>query len=365
MIEARNSQWSREFALAVECCRQSFRDPADQSARLSETVDWQHFLKIVRFHRIEGVAWNCLSLNRAGLPEPVAIQLKSAASRIAANNLRAAHDCSALQDAFAAVEIPVLFLKGLPLGALAYGNAAIKSSIDIDLLIDPEHLLPSANILRRYGYRLVAPAEFHGDQILPRWHRGWKESVWRRDQTQIDLHTRTADNRLLIPDITVRSPHQDVQVGDGIALSTLADDEMFAYLAVHGASSVWFRLKWMADFGGFLSSKSATNIEHLYRHSQRLGAGRAAGMALLLADELFGTLNMLPDLRSELRRNPSTARLFRTALRLLLREPIEPTGTRLGTLPIHAAQLLLLPGLDYKFSEMRRQFRRLFDRPPA
>lgn len=88
-------------------------------------------------------------------------------------------------------------------------------------------------------------------------------------------------------------------------------------------------------------------------------------MALLLADELFGTLNKQPDLRSELRRNPSTARLFRKALRLLLREPIEPTGARLGTLPIHAVQLLLLPGLDYKFSEMRRQFRRLFDRPPA
>lgn len=354
---------SDESALAIDCCSQSFLNPSDKSAKLPEIINWQRFIEIVRFHRIEGLAWNCLAA-RSQVPDPVAAELQSAASRIAANNLRAAHDCRALRSTFAAAEIPLLFLKGLPLGALAYRNSAIKSSIDIDLLIDPDDLLPAAAVLRKIGYRLVAPAGYVDDRILQQWHRGWKESVWRNDQTglQIDLHTHTADNRQLIPNITACSPSQEVQIGDGIALPTLAEKELFAYLAVHGASSAWFRLKWAADFGGFLSGKSASTIEHLYRHSQELGAGRAPGMALLLADDLFGTLDRNPDLRRELNSDRGIARLYRTALRLLLRDPAEPTASRFGTLPIHRAQLLLLPGSTYKFSEIWRQARRFLDR---
>ena len=369
MIEPRQSgdlNKSDEFALAVECCRHSFRHGSETSASSLQTVDWQRLLKIVRFHRIEGIAWNYLAPIRSQLPDAVAVELSSAASKIAANSLRAVQDCRRLMDSFEAAGLSLLFLKGLPLGALAYGNPALKSSIDIDLLIDADQLLAAATILRTNGYRLVAPAK-PSDGDLKRWHRGWKESVWRNDETamQLDLHTRTADNDRLIPNINVRSPRQDVLVGGRITLPTLADGELFAYLTVHGASSAWFRLKWAADFGGFLSGKSGEALEHLYRRSQALGAGRAPGMALLLADRLFETLDRNPDLRGELRRDPEIVRLYRTSLHLLLAGPDEPTASRLGTLPIHMLQLGLLPGPGYMLSEIWRQTRRFLDRPPV
>ena len=267
-------------------------------------------------------------------------------------------------ESFQTAEIPLLFLKGLPLGTLAYGNPAIKSAIDIDLLIDPQYLLSAAAVLRACGFRLLAPARSANDGSLVRWHRGWKESVWRNDRTrtQVDLHTRTADSWRLIPTINVHSPSRQVTIGDGITLPTLADAEQFAYLAVHGASSAWFRLKWISDLGGFLSSRTE-QIRSLYNEAQDLGAGRAAGQALLLADELFGTLGEDPGLRAELDCDPTTVRLFRIALGLLTQNTAEPTDRRWGTFPIHATQMLLLPGLGYKISEVSRQARRMFDRP--
>lgn len=349
--------------LAVECCRRSFKGSSDIAAPSLQGIDWRKFSSVARFHRIQGLAWKGLSSHRTKLTQDLAEDLQAAASGIAASNLQALQECRTLLNAFDHAKIPLLFLKGLPLGALAYGNPAIKSSIDIDLLIDPKDLLSSAAVLQAVGYRLVAPAEFGK---LVRWHQGWKESVWRNDHArmQIDLHTRVADNPRLIPTIDVHSPSQLVEIGDGISLATLADDELFAYLTVHGASSAWFRLKWIADFAGFLSGKAA-RIGHFYHQSQDLGAGRAAGQALLLADELFGTLAGYPDLRAKLDRDPAASRLFRTALGLLTQNLAEPTSQRWGTLPIHSTQLLLLPGVGYKLSEMARQARRLVDRPPT
>lgn len=352
---------SAEFKLAVGCCRANFRGEAPADDRIE--ADWGRFVDLIGFHRIEGLAWKALSANSSAAPEAVVARLSDAAKAIAARNLQAAADCHALLDRFDAAGVPLLFLKGLTLGALAYGNPAIKSAIDLDLLIDPTDLGRAAELLRAAGYELAAPRNSPADRVLHAWHRGWKESVWSKSAPglQLDLHTRTADNPRLIPRIDVHAQRQSVHLGSGIRVPTLADDELFAYLTVHGASSAWFRLKWVSDFAAFLHNRP--DIDRLYERSQELGAGRAAGQALLLADELFGTLEASPELRRQLGRDRVTRRLFEIALRLLTKAPIEPTQQRLGTLAIHRTQFLLLPGLPYKVSEVARQASRLLAWP--
>jgi hypothetical protein len=172
----------------------------------------------------------------------------------------------------------------------------------------------------------------------------------------VELHTRVADNGQLIPGITVHSPTQSVEVAPGITLPTLAGDELFAYLCVHGASSAWFRLKWVTDFAALLHPCPPAEIERLYGRSQQLGACRSAGQALLLADALYGTLEGT-GLRESLARGRATATLASAALRQLTgrAEPIEPTSVTLGTWRIHWTQFLLCPGAGFKLREFSRQ----------
>jgi hypothetical protein len=318
-------------------------------------MEWARFLKLVRFHRVEGFVWNALSSGPDPIPDEVRAELSQASSAIVADNLKLAVDCHTLLSNFRAAGVPLLFLKGSTLGALAYANPALKSAIDIDLLVDPVDLQIASELLRNAGYSLVAPRRHD----LIAWHRGWKESVWAKGDLQIDLHTRTADNPRLIRGIGVHSPGQMLSIAEGIELPTLADEELFAYLAVHGASSAWFRLKWISDFGGFLYGRSSEDLLHLYGRSQKLGAGRAAGQALLLAHELFGALQVSPALADELRRDRTIVSLYRTALQLVTGEPVEPTEHRFGTFPIHRSQFQLLPGIGYKLSELSQQVRRI------
>lgn len=352
---------SLEFALALECCRFAFMHGEACRPSLDAEVDWPLFLRLVRFHRIQGVTWHALAETRAEIPHEVARALADDAAEIAATNLRSAIECRGLLADFDENQIPVLFFKGLTLGALAYANASIKAGIDIDLLVAEDHCVEAARLLEGRGYELLYPRARATPERLSGWHRRQKESVWRRpaERLHLDLHTRLSDNRALLPSLGVRSPCQSVAVAAGVALPTLATDELFAYLCVHGASSAWFRLKWIADFAGFLHGRGGEELDRLYRRSQNLGAGRAAGQALLLAHALFQSLERNSPLRESLELDRANRWLRDSALRQLAigTEPSEPTERFLGTAKIHLTQFALLPGLGFKLSELARQAR--------
>ena len=337
-----------EFALAVECCRAGFRQA--EGARLEEyaaKADWERFVRLVRRHRIEALAWHALQV--LGLPADVGGKLAADARRIAEQGLRSAAESAVLRDRLRATGIDCLFVKGLTLGKLAYVNPFVKMGWDIDLLVDPTTVEAVADVLRSLGYELLLPAKAAD---LGRWHGKRKESVWRKSGgTIVELHSRLADNDRLIPLINVGSPRQTVEVAPGIALPTLRTDELFAYLCVHGASSAWFRLKWISDLAGFLSGCDEAEIDRLYRRSQQLGAGRAAAQALILAHWLFETA--APALVADLDRGAARW-LAHVALDQLLAER-EPAERPLGTGMIHLSQLALLPGLGFKRAELGRQ----------
>ena len=294
-----------------------------------------------------------MAVHAGRLPDDVKGPLSSDARSIAATNLAIAAECRELQQAFDSNALALLFVKGLTVSALAYRSPLLKMGWDVDLLIDPGDLAAAAGLLSERGYALRLPARL---EKLHSWHQHSKESVWHRnDSYYVELHTRLADNRRLIPTIDIHSPRQLVDVAPAVSLPTLADDELFAYLAVHGASSAWFRLKWISDFAALLHGRSSEVIGRLYRRSQELGAARAAGQALLLADRLFNTLESIPELRDDLARDPATRLLCSAALAMMTNQDREPTEEALGTLPIHWTQFLLKRGLGFKFTELRRQ----------
>jgi hypothetical protein len=352
-----------EFQLAVECCRSAFTGQASpRLAELTARVDWPRFVRLLRFHRVQGLAWNRLSSSRVAVPAEVAATLATDAKFLAASNLKAAEESRELLGQFERAGIPLLFIKGLTLGALAYPKPFLKMAWDIDVLIGEQHLDQAAAELRARGYERAIPAP---SADLKNWHRTRKESVWAKadEGLYVELHTRLADNRLLIPRVGMDSPRQDVMLPTGTSLPTLAEDELFAYLCVHGASSLWFRLKWITDLAALIHRLPHGEIERLYDRSLQLGAGRASAQALIHADDVYGVLAGTI-LRSRLARDRMSRWLADAAMMQVAGrgEPRDPTMTPLGTVGIHLSQLLLRPGLRFKLGELARQARDILSR---
>lgn len=344
---------SPELQLVADLCRRAFVRAGCSKLRVPAHMDWDRVQRLAHFHRVKGLVSQSLSSLTASPPSGVKEAFAVEGRAIAVTNLRAAAECRDIRLDFDAAGVPLLFLKGLTLGALAYSKPLLKMGWDIDVLVAPGQVSTAGDILQRRGYRLSIPESLGK---LENWHRQRKESLWAHDNGLfVELHSRLADNASLIPSIDIRSPSRTVDVADGIRLPTLEDDYLFAYLCVHGASSAWFRLKWITDLVGFIHDLPASEIERLYGRSQELGAYRAADQALLLADAIYGSLEGT-SLRSRLAGDRGSQRLFRAAMRQII-DAREPTGRRLGTWRIHWTQLLLKRGMTFKVSEAFRQVR--------
>jgi hypothetical protein len=349
---------SAEFRLMLECCRWSFAGCHEiDLEELCTSINWAPFLRLARFHRVQGLVWKCLKSIDANVPCEIGAALANDGRAIAAANLFQSAEARELCSAFEHEGVPILFVKGLSVGALAYGDPVVKMGWDIDILIAPADLHRAAAELTKRDY---SPALPKAVAELTRWHSHAKESVWRRprDNLHVELHTRLADNPRLIPRIGLCSPRRHVDILPRISLPTLADDELVAYLCVHGASSLWFRAKWITDLAAILHRLGARKIEHLYKRSLELGAGRASALAFLHADDLYGTLAGT-GLRERLEQDPVSRRLAHWALRQVggTGEPREPTRSPFGTFRIHLSQFFLVRGLRFKIGELRRQAR--------
>jgi hypothetical protein len=343
-----------EFALAVACCRWAYSGEGESEVRhLAAPADWGGFLHVCRRHRVQGLAWQALSGLDIALPAPVRIALSGDARAIAEHGLRAARESARLTGAFRDADLPLLFFKGLTLGKLAYGNPFLKMGWDTDVLVRPHDVDASGQVLAALGYALKAPRDL---TALAAWHERRNQSLWRNNEDMfVELHSQLTDLPGMLPSLTACSPSQSVEVAPGITLATLADDELFAYLCVHGGWSAWFRLKWLSDVAALLHCRGAEGVETLYDRSQALGAGRAAAQGLLIAHKLFAT--PLPPRLADRLATPANRWLARLALRAMLHG--EPTERLLGTAPIHLGHFFLKRGLGYKLAELRRKLRGL------
>lgn len=348
-----------EFALVVACCRWPPSPQKDAAVReAAARIDWPVLVSVARRQRVEGLVWQALRQSEIAVPAAAASALSTAAQKIARQNLVNLAESVRLRRALGEAGPDPLFVKGLTLAALAYGDVAVKSGWDIDVLVPLGSVEACADALEREGYKLALPPADVGRAKLAWWHERWKESVWSNParRTHVELHTKLVDSEAALKGVGAASPRQEVEVSPGLFLPTLRREEMFAYLCVHGAGSGWFRLKWASDVAALLSGSSEEETERLYRIAQDLGAGRAAAQALLLCSFLFGT-KVSPALLAELRSRPMNERLFRLALRNMAGHggSTELSDLRFGTLGVHLNQLAMVPGWRFKVGEAWRQ----------
>ena len=345
-----------EFTLVAACCRwppSPLRDAAVREAAVG--VDWNRVAAVTRRHRVEGLVHD--GLRRAGIPLPpdVAGPIASAAAAIARQNLGFASEAHRLNGLLESAGIRFLFLKGVTLNMLAYGTLALKKAADIDVVVEPDDYPEAIAAVREAGYRCIVPGEDADVAAIVAFSAHAKHSIWVRGGICLELHTSLVDSAAMLAGVTVASPRQEVAIAPQIALPTLAMDELFAYLVVHGATHAWSRLKWLADVAALLAGLGAESIEPVYRVSLALGAGRSGGQALLLCEQLLG-LRLPTSLSRELNEDRAIRYLAGAARAAMLRGgDRELDEMMLGTASIHLSHLRLMKGLAFKLHELRRK----------
>ena len=302
--------------------------------------------------RVVGFVRNALSAAGSDIPGGVVDWLASQSQKFARQNMLFAGEAARLQGQFDAAQIPVLILKGLPLAQLVYGSCVSKQTRDIDFLVPPDRAEAALQILEREGYELLPPAEHLGKaQRRAVVHYAREVELRHRDSNVVvELQWRLTKNPQLLQGIDASAASQSVVFADGSSVRTLARDDLFAHLCVHGAGHTWSRLKWLADLNALIAAKDA-DIVRLYRHAQSRGAGLCAGQALLLCQRLF-ELELPPALGAELQGSRRILKLVKIALHAMTRPHAKQDGVTAVSANVYT-QFLLGQGWAFYAAQCR------------
>ena len=280
------------FDLAAACCRFPAGEARDVAVAIAARAitDWPRALRILHRHRVEGLADAALVAARVDLPKDAAATLRRRAQAIARSNLAAAAESIRLQGRFDAAGIRSLHLKGVALAQLAYGSIATKFSQDIDILVSPDDAAAAIAVLQDQGYRLSRPAQqldARGQRLVLRYGRE-VELRHAGSGQRVELRWQPVNSPSLLAGVDANSPSRDVPLSNAARLRTLNDEDLFAYLCVHGAGHAWSRLQWLADLNAWMATQDDAALLCCYRHAEAIGAGTCAALAMLLRQRVLG-----------------------------------------------------------------------------
>jgi hypothetical protein len=278
----------RAFDLLLACSdwpRSEARNRAIVAAHSHLEGDLDSFTALAARHHLAILAAD--GLGQAGIAVPGA--LAELATRQRHRALQLAGEALRLIAALEREGVAVQWIKGPLLSLQVYGDVAMRQCVDLDLLVDWSDFRNAIGVLEAQGCRLMGHT--------PPWD-DWRIAVWRRlakdvalaapgERICVELHHRLKSPPELLPGLGLAEAGERVALG-GRSLQTFACGDLFAYLCVHASTSLWDRLKWLADIRALLAGLDEGEIAALQAHSRALGTERCTALGLLLCHRLWG-----------------------------------------------------------------------------
>jgi len=273
-----------EFRLLLDCLRPERTPPADL---MPPDLDWDLLLHLAARHSVLPLVHRALG-QHPGVPGPIREALESRFRQSACRSLFLSAELMRLLDGFADRGIPLLPYKGPTLAQQLYGDVALRSFSDLDLLVASGDVQRATDALESLGYA--------ADHPVPRRRRAAhralaSEQMFRRTtgSTLVELQWRIAPayfsvdfNWDWLRSTAVRVPLGERQV------PALAPEALLMALSVHGAKHCWESLVWIADIAQLLRSHSGLDWDFLLKTARSLGIQRLLFLALSLGEKISG-----------------------------------------------------------------------------
>ena len=286
------SRFAPEFQLALACIRWplSTYDREDILALATAPLDWLWFIRIVRNHQILPLVYRNLREAAAGsMPCDAASTLHSEAMLNARRSLSQAAELVRIVSLLEQAGLGVTTLKGVPLSILAFDDPAMRSCLDIDLLIAPADIFEAERVLLEAGYHKTVPKDLTPKR-LKYYLRYYKDFTYYSNTSglSIELHWRLFKSAEM-PMQSSNDPPSTLPVNLGSqAVEALSGHDLFLYLCVHGAIHAWALLKWLADVGALLNKMTAQGLEEMTARASALEVSAELSAALILLKRLLG-----------------------------------------------------------------------------
>ena len=276
---------ARSWKLLVACARHAagLADVHEIAVAATLIDDWSVAERQACAHGL--LPWLARGLTATGMSGGARASLVSAASASAARTLgqvrRLAELCTLLERA----GVPVLPYKGPALSLQLHGDVALRQSVDLDLVVPFDRYATARAALVAAG---LPPRGGHSERQERTLFAWLGHAPFGRGSDFVELHWRFADRRFPFALTAERALERSrpLEVG-GRTLLVMADDDLLAALAMHGARHLYERLEWLAGVTRLLLAHRGA-AARLVAHAESLRARRMLTVSVHVATRVLG-----------------------------------------------------------------------------
>ncbi|MFC4811408.1 nucleotidyltransferase family protein [Paenibacillus sp. GCM10023250] len=247
-------------------------------------INWDRFLALAIHHRVYPQVYAILKHNQSQFPFPANVMsnlhLEYRRNAFAMFQLSAEmhHVSELLQNK----QIRTMVLKGPILAEILYGDLSLRTSKDLDILVDAGDVETAVGLLEEEGYICTDLEQLNISQRLTH-HISLLHPV---KKIEVELHWRLNSHSSAEPafdDLWIRS-----RVLGRSSIHYLSHEDLFFFLVSHGARHGWFRLRWLTDIQLFMKLDVDWQQKMIpsLKHYNALVVG---GLAVLLTNQLLKT----------------------------------------------------------------------------
>jgi hypothetical protein len=277
------TSFANEWLVLIECTS-PLRD-RQRLAGLLRSVDWARLLVLAEEHGVTGH----LTAGLRGLEEnlvPPEIR-QSLVDRQRAQiffTLRLTAELFRILERFTSEGIGALVVKGPVLAVQAYGDPAMRSYGDLDLLVRQRDIRRATELMSAAGYVAAVPLSAIDAGKIPGQYLFSKPDSKLIVELHNDCTLRYFPRRLPLEDFFARQILVRLDARKAPALSV--EDEL-VLICIHGAKHFWERLMWITDVAALVSRQTGIDWERAADSAKAVGAERMLHTGLRLAGDLL------------------------------------------------------------------------------
>ena len=256
---------------------------------------WHAILKQAERHRVKPLLLDSIHRNNIQIPRHPYTVLKAAHKSNAIMGLKINRAAALVAQLFQENGIEHCLFKGITLNYLLPGNFSCRHNGDLDvLLIDKSMVTLADTLLSQLGFNRsdFSPLSTMKEYQIKLLQKYEKDLIYYSPSldVKLELHLRLFVNDRIMPisNQDIHAESTQVQIGgQPVSLMSLAHHQI--YLLLHGATSIWFRLKWVCDLPAISNGGEYYLSKDFEKAMRELSIERMACQGLMLAHK---TLNM-------------------------------------------------------------------------
>lgn len=284
---------SPEFKLLLSCCRvrPSSKELESRATAIAQGIDDLIFLQLVKRHMVAPLVFYNLK-DETGISKQLIADLKNIAEQNQFKTLITKQMIIRLQKKFIELNIKGLFLKGVPVSELYYGDVGLRDTMDIDVWVEEPGFIKISGYLHSLGYKSnLDLSKLNKSQVAYKYktdhhllfsidHPGYPSIIELHWKIRGRLGIFTFDPKLRYQELTYyKTLNIDIPIFSHV--------DNFLFLCTHGCDHAWYRLKWLFDFPQILD-KVEFDWDEVIKRAKTLHCVEQVKLTFMLLNKLIG-----------------------------------------------------------------------------